>query len=226
MREPGDALEVTVIHLDALFWNADWTPVGPESFAERQRAAIGGDGWVIDGNYISAPGFHERLGRADAVVIVDAPLAVCQWRVWRQRLRYRGTTRPDTGASERLTLSFVRWIWTWPRRHPDLAGEIRSLAPDTPVLVARSERDVERLLAGARAARSSTLAGRRPARPARCAPPWRRNLHRVHAAFMIPWLDTGHDAHPRDRGRSAPRGPSRPAADRRAPRRRRRGHGA
>jgi len=154
----GDALDVPVIHLDALFWNADWTPVGPESFADRQRAAIGGDGWVIDGNYTSAPGFQERLGRADAVVIVDAPSAVCLWRVWRRWLRFRGTTRPDTGASERLTLSFVRWIWSGPRRHPDLAGEIRSLAPDTAVLVARNKRDVERLLDGARAARSSTHA--------------------------------------------------------------------
>jgi adenylate kinase family enzyme len=154
-RGLGDALNVPVIHLDALYWNADWTPVRPDSFAERQRAVIARDSWVLDGNYTSAAGFPERLDRADAIVIVEAPMAVCVWRVIRRWLAFRGRARPDLGASERLTLSFLRWIWTWSRRHPDFASEIRSLAPGKPVLVTRSDRDVEGLLADARAARAS-----------------------------------------------------------------------
>jgi len=73
-RRLGEALGAPVIHLDALFWNADWTPVSSESFAERQRAVTSQDAWVLDGNYTSAPGFEERLSRADAIVIVEAPL--------------------------------------------------------------------------------------------------------------------------------------------------------
>ena len=154
----GDALGVPVIHLDALYWNADWTPVEPQMFAERQRAVIGRDAWVLDGNYTSLPGLQERLSRADAIVVVEAPVAVCVWRVIRRWLAFRGTTRPDRGANGRLTLSFLRWIWSWSRRHPDFAGEIRSVAPGTPVLLARGAHDVEGLVADARAARSSTPA--------------------------------------------------------------------
>jgi adenylate kinase family enzyme len=154
-RRLGEALGAPVIHLDALFWNADWTPVSSESFAERQRAVTSQDAWVLDGNYTSAPGFEERLSRADAIVIVEAPLALCLWRVIRRWLKFRGTTRPDMGASERLSLSFLRWIWSWSRHHPDFAGEIRSLVADKSVLVARSDHDVDGLLADAGAARAS-----------------------------------------------------------------------
>lgn len=146
-RRMGDALGVPVVHLDALFWNADWTPVPAESFAERQGAVIAQDAWVLDGNYSTLPGFAERLSRANVIVIVDAPLAVCLWRVVRRWLRFRGATRPDLGASERLDLAFLRWIVNWSRRHPDFAGEVRSMVPDKPVRVMRSDHDVEGLLA-------------------------------------------------------------------------------
>lgn len=146
-RRMGEALGVPVIHLDALFWNADWTSVGAESFAEQQGAAIAQDAWVLDGNYSTVPGFAERLSRADVIVIVDAPLAVCLWRVVRRWLRFRGTTRPDLGASERLDLAFLRWIVSWSRRHPDFAGEVRSMVPGKPVRVVRRDHDIEDLLA-------------------------------------------------------------------------------
>jgi len=76
-RQLGDALGVPVIHLDALYGDAGWTPARPETFEERHRAAIAGDAWVLDGNYTSAAGFDERIRRADLIVIADAPLAVC-----------------------------------------------------------------------------------------------------------------------------------------------------
>jgi adenylate kinase family enzyme len=154
-RRLGEALGAPVIHLDALYWNADWTPVSPESFAERQQAVTAQDAWVLDGNYTSLPGFEERLSRADAIVIVEAPLALCYWRVIRRWLRFRRTTRPDLGASERLDLAFLRWIWDWSRRHPDFAGEMRAQVAGKPVLVARRDHDVERLLAEAGAAQAS-----------------------------------------------------------------------
>lgn len=150
-RRLADALGVPVTHLDALYWRSDWSPVPPERFAERHRAAIDGDAWVLDGNYTTAAGFGERLRRADAVVIVDAPRVVCLWRVVRRRLTARRTARPDLVASERLTVSFLRWIWDWDRRHPDFVGEIRSLAADTPVLVVHGCDGVEVLLEEARA---------------------------------------------------------------------------
>ncbi len=71
------------------------------------------------------------------------------WRVVRRRLTARRTTRPDLAAHERLTLRFLRWVWHWDRRHPDFAGEIRSRAGDTPVLIARGRDGVEKLLEAA-----------------------------------------------------------------------------
>jgi adenylate kinase family enzyme len=145
----GRAFDVPVVHLDRLYWTSDWEPVEPDLFEAAQQAAIAAETWVIDGGYTS-PVFGDRIRRADLVVITDAPLVVCLYRVIRRTMRHRGRPRADRpdGAEERFSLSFLIWIVGWTRRHPDLRGEVLALDPTARIEVIRRARDLERLLAG------------------------------------------------------------------------------
>jgi hypothetical protein len=112
-------------------------------FEARQGDAVAGEGWIIDGGYLSSDGWPERLRRADLVIVAEAPLIVCLWRVIR-RSRRRSPARSDrpNGGREQLSLYFLWWIVTWDRRHRDLARRIASSAPGARVLVVRRLEDL------------------------------------------------------------------------------------
>jgi adenylate kinase family enzyme len=145
----GKALGVPVVHLDQLYWTSAWEPVAPERFGELHAAVIATDAWVLDGGYTTSPGFAERVRRADLVVITDAPLVLCLFRVVERTIRYRG--RPRTGrpvdADERFSLTFLIWILRWTRKHRDLAGEVAVIDPRVRIVVVRRPGDLERVLA-------------------------------------------------------------------------------
>ena len=44
-------LGVPFVELDAIFHQPGWTELPEDEFRARVRAAIAGDGWVVDGNY-------------------------------------------------------------------------------------------------------------------------------------------------------------------------------
>ena len=144
--ELGRRLNLPVIHLDPLFWTAQWKEVGRLEFENRQQKAVSGDRWIIDGGYLSSAGWPARLIRSDLVIVVDAPLAICLWRVICRSL-LRSRPRPDRpdGARERLSPYFLWWIATWSLRHPNLAATIRERYAGRVVVVRRSE-DLEGLI--------------------------------------------------------------------------------
>jgi len=134
----GEALGLPVVHLDPLFWTADWQAVPRERFEAAQAEATAGDAWVIDGGYLGSDGWPERARRADVIVVAEASLALCLWRVARRPLR-RGTHRPDrpAGGHEQFSPYFLWWIVRWSRRHPHLAATLageghRVIRADTP----------------------------------------------------------------------------------------------
>jgi adenylate kinase family enzyme len=146
----GLALGLPVVHLDQLYWTSDWHPVGTERFEALHDAAIATEDWVMDGGYMSLPSFGGRVRRADLVVITQAPLPVCLFRVVRRTFRYHGRERPGRpdGADERFSLEFLVWIvrWTWKHRH--LEREIRAHDASIPIVVVRRPADLDRVLLG------------------------------------------------------------------------------
>ncbi len=127
----GQDLGLPVIHLDRLYWGPGWQPVGREVFEERQAAAVAGDAWVIDGGYLSSGGWEARIERADVVVLVEAPLAVCLGRILRRPLSRSGGRRPDLpdGCNEAFSLFFLRWTFGWHRRNKDMLARIERTRP-------------------------------------------------------------------------------------------------
>ena len=71
----GAALDLPVVHLDRLYWNADWTPVTDEVFDAAQVAAVDQERWIIDGGYTTSRDGPRRLRAADLIVVAEAPLS-------------------------------------------------------------------------------------------------------------------------------------------------------
>ena len=142
----GARTGLPVVHLDQLYWRADWVATPAEGWSRVVDELVARPVWVMDGNYGGT--LDVRLAACDSVVFLDVPRMRCLWRVVRRSLRYRGRSRPDMAANcpERLDWEFVRWIWTYPeRRRPGVLAKIMSSGK--PVAILRSTSDVERYVA-------------------------------------------------------------------------------
>jgi adenylate kinase family enzyme len=107
--------------LDSLWWDANWTEAGAETFRARLAPVVAGDRWVLDGNYFSAGAADVVWPRADTVVWLDMARWVTVPRVVR-RTFVRAAARKElwNGNRESLRLalrpdSIVWYAW---REHP------------------------------------------------------------------------------------------------------------
>ncbi|MGH2481898.1 MAG: hypothetical protein ACRDHW_19775, partial [Ktedonobacteraceae bacterium] len=81
-RQLGTLLDIPAIELDALHWEANWTPAALPALRERVDMALSGAALVVDGNYSSVRDL--TWGRADTVIWLDYNLWVVMTRVvWR-----------------------------------------------------------------------------------------------------------------------------------------------
>lgn len=122
------------VELDALHWDANWTPAPRELFRERVTHALSGDTWVIDGNYGAVRDIV--WARADTIVWLDYDLLVVLARVTGRTVR-RAITQEELWNQNREHFresifsreSIILWaLTTYCRRRRE-----------TPVLLARPE---------------------------------------------------------------------------------------
>ena len=82
-RQLGEKLDLTVVHLDRLWWNPGWENVPREEFDIRLENALKLESWIIDGNYSRT--MDARLAKCDTIIYLDysrwACLRVCS-REW------------------------------------------------------------------------------------------------------------------------------------------------
>lgn len=102
--------DLPLIHLDREYWQPGWKQPQAEDWQRRVRELTEGERWIIDGNYAGT--LPLRLERADTVIWLDMPLAVCLWGVIKRRFMFRRRQRPDMASHcpERLRLSFFKYI--------------------------------------------------------------------------------------------------------------------
>ena len=139
-RALGEKLGAPVVHLDALFWRPGWTEPDPDAFRSAVAAAIVGDAWVTDGNFVSRT-FDLRLPRADCILYIDQPRWLCVCRILWRWLTWYGRRRPDLaeGCFENFDWDFFLWTWNFERRSkPRLLREAGSYG--TPVTILRGDR--------------------------------------------------------------------------------------
>lgn len=107
------ALSLPLTHLDAEYYDQAWQPAPHDRFEARQHELVARPRWLIEGNYAST--LTVRLAAADTVVFLDLPAWSCLAGVLQRRLRYRGGQHRPHGVFDRITWSFVGYIWGYRR---------------------------------------------------------------------------------------------------------------
>ena len=112
-RALGEKLNLTVVHLDRLWWTKGWQNVSREEFDARLENALKLDRWIIDGNYSRT--MDVRLAKCDTIIWLDYSRWTCLWGLFSRVVRNYGKNRPDMpeGCPERLDWEFVKYIWNF-----------------------------------------------------------------------------------------------------------------
>ena len=102
-------------HLDRMFWLPGWIERDRSEGRVELADVLAQDRWIIDGNYGST--LPSRIARADTVVWLDYPTALCLGRALRRWWMHRGRSRPDMteGCPERLDGEFLLYILNFRR---------------------------------------------------------------------------------------------------------------
>jgi adenylate kinase family enzyme len=114
-RELAARTSIPAHHLDQLYWQPGWkAPTDLSTFRRQVDAVAAGERWILDGGFFGSAG-SARFERADVVVLLDLPMAVCLSRAIKRWWTYRGETRPDLapGCPEKFDLEFYRYIVTY-----------------------------------------------------------------------------------------------------------------
>jgi adenylate kinase family enzyme len=142
-RRIAETLGLPLIHLDQEYWSAGWVEPARETWFERVAALARRPAWVMDGNYSGT--MSSRLPQATLVVWLDVPRWRCMLRVLKRIARYRGSVRPDMaeGCPERLSLEFLRYVWTYEKRHrSETLALMRTLRPDQRGITLRNPHEI------------------------------------------------------------------------------------
>lgn len=134
-----------LIHLDRHHWKPGWEPTPPEEWAEAVKTLAGAARWIIDGNYGGT--LEIRARRCDAIVFFDFNRFASLWGAIRRWILRR--SRPDMMEEnpERLDLSFLRWIWSYPQiSRPKVLEAIRLAGDKAEVVRVRNRREARKLL--------------------------------------------------------------------------------
>jgi adenylate kinase family enzyme len=81
-RVLGRGLGLPVIHLDEHHWRPGWVESRKVEWCQLQGELLAGESWIVVGTYEGT--LDLRLSRADTVIILALPRAVCTLRApWR-----------------------------------------------------------------------------------------------------------------------------------------------
>lgn len=136
-------------HMDKLNWLPGWVDGGNDRVRAALATILPAERWIIEGNYGST--LAMRLDRADTVVFLDFPIALCLWRIVRRVLTNHGRARLDMteDCPERFDAEFLWYVATWrfgpgPRTDRMLRGhEQKVLRFENPKALARWLSSVE-----------------------------------------------------------------------------------
>ena len=146
-RRLGQLLGIEVKHLDSFYWRAGWTKPSNEDWIRTVDELIGGESWIIDGNFGGT--LTQRVERCDTIIFLDLPRLLCLWRITKRRITYRNRSRPDMaeGCAEKLDLEFISWVWNYSTRsRPKVVKLLNENQAIKKIVWLRSNADVEMFL--------------------------------------------------------------------------------
>ena len=136
-RALAATLSSPVIHLDRLFWKANWQKPNADEFRAQVAEAISGPSWICEGNYHRRT-FDLRLPKTDLIIWLNTPRLTCLKRVMIRTLRNEQRTDLPDGCSEKLDrefLSFLRYVWDFDQtERPMIEAERKAQGTEIPVI--------------------------------------------------------------------------------------------
>jgi adenylate kinase family enzyme len=144
----GTLLDLPVTHLDAIYYDEKWQPLPQDEFAAKQEKLVAGERWLIEGNYAGTLAI--RLAAADTVIFLDLPASVCLWGIVQRRWRYRGGQHHQDGVFDRITWSFIRYIWGYRKSmKPRVMALTAEHSPNAKLIMLSSRRATNQFVAEA-----------------------------------------------------------------------------
>ncbi|GAA1613722.1 DNA topology modulation protein [Nonomuraea maheshkhaliensis] len=143
-RKLGRLLNAPVTHLDAVYYDDEWTPLPKEKFEAAQRELVAKPRWVIDGNHNSSLAI--RLQACDTVVMMDVPTCAALWGIFSRQIRH-GAGQHDSGVYNRIHWGVVTYVATYRRRmRPKVLAKIDEFAAGKQVVFLTSRAQTRRWL--------------------------------------------------------------------------------
>jgi adenylate kinase family enzyme len=141
-RALGEKLNLTVVHLDRLWWTKDQQHTSREEFDARLENALKLDCWIIDGNYSRT--MDTRLQRCDTIIYLDFSRWSCLWGVL-QRATFR---KRDIAAGnpKRLDWEFVKYIWNFNKNNRVLNATRIAKNKHAKAIVLKNRKEVKQFL--------------------------------------------------------------------------------
>ncbi|MNW47031.1 topology modulation protein [compost metagenome] len=106
-RKLGEALNISVYHLDVYFWKPGWVETPREEWIEFNKQLVMKQKWIIDGYYGST--MDIRVHAADVIIYFDLSPWITTYRVLKRRIQYHGKSRVDLneGCPESIDWQFI-----------------------------------------------------------------------------------------------------------------------
>lgn len=108
-RRLSERLGANFVELDALHWQANWTPARLEDFRASVEKAVSSGAWVVAGNYQVVRDLI--WPRAEAVIWLDYPFLVVFWRLLTRTIR-RGVTQEELWNGNREKFWWHLKLWS------------------------------------------------------------------------------------------------------------------
>jgi adenylate kinase family enzyme len=146
-RRLAAILQLPVVHLDRHFWRPGWKMPDMQEWRATVAELAAGAEWIMDGNYSNT--YDLRMPRADTIIWLDFPRAICMRRVLARTLKGYGRTRPDLPdeCPERFDFGFLRFVWNFNAEHrPHIVDGIDRYRDGRRLYQMTSDRDVAHLL--------------------------------------------------------------------------------
>lgn len=145
-RELGEKLNLTVVHLDRLWWTKGWQNVSREEFDARLENALKLDRWIIDGNYSRT--MDARLQKCDTIIWLDYSRLSCLWGMFQRVVLNYGKNRPDMpeGCPERFDWEFVKFIWDFNKNNRVLNATRIAKSKHARAIVLKSRKETRQFL--------------------------------------------------------------------------------
>ena len=146
-RALGEKLDLTVVHLDRLWWTGGWKNVTQEEFDSRLAMALNMDQWIIDGNYSRT--MEARLEKCDTIVYLDYSRWQCLLGLLQRVITGRGKVRPDMakGCPERFDWELVKYIWNFNKNNRVLNYTWIGKTKHAKAIVLKNRREAQAFLA-------------------------------------------------------------------------------